>query len=434
MCGIVGLAGEIHVPQEKVFENLLIMDILRGKHSTGVASVGRNTKDVIVAKKAVAATDFIDMPCFKDALSGVNSVLIGHNRYATVGKVNNMNAHPFDFENVVGVHNGTLTSRYKLFEQNKFDTDSEAFYSHVNKFGIEDAIASCTGAYAFVWYDKREETINFLRNGDRTLYLAKLADKPTIAWASESWMLHGALSRNNMKYESIDLIPADSWFAFPVKDGKIGKPRLKEVKETPVKKSNGGYDYFHNNNYRGNIPNSSAATARAEKHPLAGRKGQILQIKSLVNHIKGLSYFMCHCPETKDDNIKFYPNKEHLSQISVGDWIEADINNYATPEGIATVDVRSVRKIDMEQKEKSKDTKRNILTLPKRSADKDPVFKNHKGVYVLRAAWLKQYGECSYCTTNIDPEKDEFTMTSDGECFCESCSKSEDVKPFIKTA
>src|SRR5690606_1181998 len=178
----------ISVNFEKAFEQLLLMDVIRGKHSTGVATVSKNSKEVVVAKKAVSSLDFVDMPCFRSALSGVSSVIIGHNRYATVGKVNNNNAHPFEFENVVGVHNGTLNERYSLYNQSKFDTDSESFYSHVNQYGIEDAILNCRGAYCLVWYDKEAKTINFLRNKERPLYIAKVKDKDTVFWASEYWM------------------------------------------------------------------------------------------------------------------------------------------------------------------------------------------------------------------------------------------------------
>src|SRR3546814_12623264 len=46
------------------------------------------------------------------SLSGYNSkAFIGHNRAATLGKVNGLNAHPFRYDNIMGAHNGTLDTQ-----------------------------------------------------------------------------------------------------------------------------------------------------------------------------------------------------------------------------------------------------------------------------------------------------------------------------------
>ena len=52
MCGLVGVLGNITHKEEKAFHELLIVDVLRGKHSTGVAMVSAGG-GVDVFKKAV---------------------------------------------------------------------------------------------------------------------------------------------------------------------------------------------------------------------------------------------------------------------------------------------------------------------------------------------------------------------------------------------
>ena len=59
MCGLVGLFGQIDSVGEKVFKTLLTLDVIRGKHSTGVA--GYSTyQGYRVAKAGLNAIDFMD--------------------------------------------------------------------------------------------------------------------------------------------------------------------------------------------------------------------------------------------------------------------------------------------------------------------------------------------------------------------------------------
>jgi len=88
---------------------MLLLDYLRGVDSTGLAAVRNKDSEVKVVKAAVNPIDLFGYKNFDMVLTGATSkVLIGHNRAATLGKVNNVNAHPFHCGAVVGAHNGTL--------------------------------------------------------------------------------------------------------------------------------------------------------------------------------------------------------------------------------------------------------------------------------------------------------------------------------------
>jgi predicted glutamine amidotransferase len=238
MCGIVGLAGTINVKEERLFRELLVVDTLRGNDSTGVAAVGKYG-EVIVSKQAGDPFQLFETHHFREIMKRKNKVFIGHNRAATTGKVNRANAHPFEFETLVGVHNGTLRNKHMLDNGYKFDTDSEALYSHIEKKGLQDAIDTANGAYSLVWWDKEESTLNFLRNSERPMKLLFSEDRRTLFFASESWMLTCLLGREGYKHGQIEDLPVDQHFSFQIpEEGKeFEKAKVRQVKPAPFQQT-----------------------------------------------------------------------------------------------------------------------------------------------------------------------------------------------------
>jgi hypothetical protein len=207
MCGLVGIAGDLSYSDETNMKRLLILDYFRGPHSTGLAAV---------AKAAVNPIDLFDMQKFKDALNYSKAkAFIGHNRLATQGQVNNINAHPFEVGSVVGAHNGTLETRDKWALEDaigeKFDVDSHALIASIDMFGITETIDmlhegrdSQKGAWALTWYDGDAKTLNFLRNRHRPLWYAWAKDFKRIFWASQ-WEMIDAMAKMSV----IDLYVED---------------------------------------------------------------------------------------------------------------------------------------------------------------------------------------------------------------------------------
>ena len=192
MCGIVGVAGKIGVKEEQVFALMLKLDTIRGHHSTGVIAIDKH-KSVVKHEKFLGTPwDFYkETDLFNGGIGtyrGTASALIGHNRAATIGDVSAENAHPFDFDDLIGVHNGTLvdTQLHKLDEHLKFDVDSQVLYHNINKNGIKETIPKTCGAYSLIWWDKKDETLQLLRNDDRPMQYRYSEDGKTIFFASEA--------------------------------------------------------------------------------------------------------------------------------------------------------------------------------------------------------------------------------------------------------
>ena len=243
MCGLVGVMGDINQDEKAVFNQLLVVDVLRGKHSTGAALISHSghTK---VFKKAVNSMDFLDFSTYKDHMRTSYNCMIGHNRHATKGAVNNVNAHPFDFDNVVGAHNGTLRAYHNLDDARDFEVDSECLYSHINDNGIQDAFNKVSGALALTWFDKKTNKLHFLRNSERPMAYCYRKDMGTLFWASEPWMLRGVLARNGIPHTDVVITTEDVLYSFDMptmystKNTMLSPPKVhKLVKPTVAKKS-----------------------------------------------------------------------------------------------------------------------------------------------------------------------------------------------------
>jgi predicted glutamine amidotransferase len=236
MCGLVGIAGNLELKDEAFMKRLLVLDYFRGTDSTGLAAV-RLGRDIEVAKIASHPMNLFDTKRFTAALNGPKSVaFIGHNRAATVGKVNDISAHPYHYRDIVGAHNGTLTNvNWKALEKElgfETSTDSESIIASIDEFGIEETIelleegaSSSTGAWALTWYDKDKDTLNFIRNKHRPLWFAFNKARTKIVWASEWEFIEAARSMtkdwdlyvNETGHGFFEAIP-DQLYEFPVAD------------------------------------------------------------------------------------------------------------------------------------------------------------------------------------------------------------------------
>lgn len=206
MCGLVGMAGDINKKEKDAFKVLLVIDTLRGPHSTGVASIN-GAGDWSLSKKKGNAWDLFDSKEYGSTIAQASYCLIGHNRYATKGRINNINAHPFEFEDVVGAHNGTIRNQSLLPDHAQFEVDSENIIWAIQKEGLEETLSKLNGAYALTYWDKRSEELVLVRNNERDLFTCYSEDGKTLFWASESWMLYAALGRAGVKHSKPEMLP-----------------------------------------------------------------------------------------------------------------------------------------------------------------------------------------------------------------------------------
>lgn len=220
MCGIVGLAGKItHQAKNIVFKDMLDVCQVRGRDSTGVIKVKDDRDQSYTWVKSVGApAHLFDFRKYESEIERGDAVaLIGHCRSKTVGEVNLKNAHPFDFpdEGIIGVHNGTLRNHQNLEGYTYSKVDSEILYEHMAKNGVKDTFEKTKGAYACVWWNDNDSTLNFFRNEERPLWFTWSKDMEMMFWASEIWMF-AAVERKIGLWKGTDDLGKDKYIPLPV--------------------------------------------------------------------------------------------------------------------------------------------------------------------------------------------------------------------------
>lgn len=268
MCGLVFAASKwsLIASDVDIFKKMLIADQFRGEHSTGVFSLYRPYgKDHYfeVTKEATSGSVFAESISFKKAtnglrhasqvgktITGIDSprVLFGHNRYATVGAVNEKNAHPFHHEHIVLAHNGTLRDQSLLPDHKRFEVDSENIAYSIAKIGIDETVKKLNGAFALIWYNDQEKTINFLRNKEREFHLFEMDNGDWFGCSEEKmgeWILTRGKSPKKIK-NHFELEPGTQ-YVFDVSDGiKLKEERKHELPTFPtyVYSRSAWYDYY----------------------------------------------------------------------------------------------------------------------------------------------------------------------------------------------
>lgn len=189
-----------------------IMSNLRGMDSTGAFFVKRvkeakkkhhlsykyrkDLGDTIAYFNNTATKKVIDS-------EGTNLVIAGHNRQATIGKVTQENAHPFHVNHIIGMHNGTIEAFKPLKGDDENNSDTRVLFNKIATIGLEATLKEAKyGAYALVWADIREGTMNFVRNEKRPLWFITNNNKSTVWWASEPEFLNIMSNRSSHVFTS----------------------------------------------------------------------------------------------------------------------------------------------------------------------------------------------------------------------------------------
>lgn len=208
MCGILGFSGRYPVDETKL-RWLFDLNQSRGEHSSGVFTIKSDKKHTQTLLKSIKkASDFINEEELKDALRGATSV-IGHTRQATWGAVSKENAHPFQFGEVVGVHNGfiiqELRERYGIKET--LDVDSMMIFAYLEKHGgdytkLKDLEGAITTAYMVT--EKYPDVVHLYRRTARELHFGYT--KEGIYFSSEKGPLEKIGCRNVTAMPNLQMI------------------------------------------------------------------------------------------------------------------------------------------------------------------------------------------------------------------------------------
>jgi hypothetical protein len=227
MCGIVGffmpdkgwaLSAKDVLP-EAIFTNQV-----RGRDSVGMFGINRlGAKKLDWLKMVGPADQFLNWAephkrFFRNADDF--HFIVAHNRAATIGhKDDERAAHPHHVGAITLVHNGTLRT---YPDRDKHISDSLWLATALNDHGDFVKVAEkFTGAYALVWYDNRDLSLNFVRNYERPLSFVHEMNGAT--WfASEPKMISWLLDRNKRGVEKIEHLPPNKWIkVYPGQDKEV---------------------------------------------------------------------------------------------------------------------------------------------------------------------------------------------------------------------
>lgn len=263
MCGIVGwVSKNASLKLTNWADDALLMDSVRGDHSTGVMF---SDADTSVFKKAIAGYDFIQLKQYKKVRES-RGFFIGHNRYATMGSHCDDNAHPFETEDWVGVHNGSLTHGWKSYLPSGFDVDSEAIIHNIQDEGIKTTVEMLDGAYSLVLFNKQEDKLYFARNDERPMFLATTKDKK-VFFGSDQHIIRCACDRHGYALEKILSIGVGTICSVNLDGELVEEDKFKVKKKT------------YQNNY-GNYSRGSYYSSQVKHLP---HKKKELGIKDIVN-------------------------------------------------------------------------------------------------------------------------------------------------------
>lgn len=435
MCGIIGGFGALYKKEETAVAELLFVDSLRGVDSTGLATITWN-QEVKISKSLGNGGDFLAN--HQGVFSG--KALIGHNRYATKGKVSIFNAHPFQYGNITGVHNGTLISQSLLPDYQNFVVDSENIYYSMHKIGIKETLEKLYGAYALVWYDKGSNSVNMARNSERPLHYCFTKDRRSVFFASEAKMLDWILTRNKIEFtEIISLVPGVH-MEFSLNDihQGVADPEQNNFKiyvPPTIRESIQQQLGFHKRDNVTEFPKKGKAAA----HRLGSLNNDTYYdffIGKEVVDDKGSFYMELYPLDEKLFQIRGIPVEvrcyappffKTLAEINaVGNYISARLVNFIydkhgkephviiLPNSVQVIDGKTDKEVD----------KKNV-------AKEEIFYVGYQGRILNEEAYKKATkAGCAWCGDPLDPKNDN-TFASDDVVLCPECTYEPGVLQYL---
>lgn len=428
-----------------VFRRLLELDTLRGPHSTGVLFVS-TTGATEVVKKTGTPWDLYQHKAAEEAFKNNHNVLMGHNRWATQGRINNINAHPFDMGNIIGAHNGTLIGRYNLDDYKEFDVDSENIYHHMERNGVAETIPNLNGAFALTWWNQEEGTLNMIRNDQRTLFYVFTEDQKTLLWASEAWMLQVATHAAGVKIGKIEDLAQEVHHSFEVPMGfntqakPFEKVRLRKMQMyVPPVYPRYNSSWPDRTERAALVVERKAILSVVKNKDVDVVKKSITSNASFIEHQKfvngthkfyvwgagtsntGQRYIQCYSVEDDRIAIRCFCQEDNYlwkKMLKSSKHFEGLIKAFSSSDGsYLTTDLRTIKEVEVE----------DYTDVP------EVYFPGYEGTTLTKVEYAKAVdGGCAWCSGHVD-EEDSLTIhwVSCTELVCGDCKELSDVKEYI---
>jgi predicted glutamine amidotransferase len=280
MCGIVGvMADKLSTGDILKFKDMFTFAQVRGDDGAGIIAVPKkdNIGNVRTRKTLWSSGHLVTTKDYDDVTKGELSILIGHARQPTKGASKIDNVHPHHSGHIHLVHNGTMHyvggSTVGINE-----SDSKVICKTIAEKGAKHFVENSSGAYCLLWVDTEKQTMNFLRNRERPLWVVEerfTKNSPYVHrmwWASELWMVTIALSR----YAGYDKdcfkafqLPVNDHYEFPLPNQTYGlrDPVVTKI-EKPTSYSSGtmwdGYFFDDDQDVTGTGTGKSVVPFRLE--------------------------------------------------------------------------------------------------------------------------------------------------------------------------
>jgi glucosamine 6-phosphate synthetase-like amidotransferase/phosphosugar isomerase protein len=379
-----------------------------------------------------------------------NKVLIGHNRYATAGAINSINAHPFQHGDLFGVHNGTLRGQHLLPDSRDYDVDSDNIYHSFNKIGVKETVKVLHGAYALVWWDAKRNMLNMLRNSERTLYYATSASG-AVFWASEEGMLITALERNKITSYNIVEVQTDKLYQFELTQAAVNgavvveKPRVSAVTPYVPPATFGRYggntQYSQQGRYN---PPAKQLPAASPKVSQIGGNSTKKQVDAALLHsgyrdgLESLNFtldkYMARNGTalftTLDSNaitlrITGVTRKAGVALEQLDDFAFYTVSDVLSFVRTGNKITRLTATSAELQEHLWSDTELNTI-------DPEPTRAGHDGKQIDEKEFNKHYTACSICSQTLMFEDSSALLYSANEGICGECNTSPEQQEVVK--
>ena len=264
MCGIFGLAKQKNAQTEyqtkqleRVLTRLTALSVVRGEDSTGLAFVSSGNNPVIFKslKKSSNLVKHRDWSKIIEQLTPETSVVLGHTRLKTTGKISLDNAHPFHIGSVIGTHNGIIYNHEDISVNKKevYQVDSQAMFALFDSNNnLQECLDEIYGDYALAWTRDNKDILYLLKQDGRPCYFGYWKEARVLLYASQKNILEEAIKETDI---SIKIVESSNDALYTMDTSKFNSKInfTKKLYETNTIASNyvlqNRYSYVGNYNY-----------------------------------------------------------------------------------------------------------------------------------------------------------------------------------------